>query len=163
MTIRRKLKLAHIAMACLAMVLAMSFVVFEEELENDFQVIHEQSGRIHMALMMLRFTGVRAISSANKAILLSHLPDEKVASGAARESARFAPETLDRTIQEIQTASAQLRSTLAMYSGLVNAHFPDEIGILRSVEVVTMRLIETSVNMIESTERGDSSSAVFAI
>lgn len=67
MTIRSKLKLAHIAMACLAVLLAASFVVLEKELERDFRVIHEQSGSIHMALMKLRFTGLRAISSANKA------------------------------------------------------------------------------------------------
>ncbi len=162
MTIRRKLKLAHIAMACLAVVLAASFVVLEEELENDFQVMHEQSGRIHMALMKLRFTGVRAISLANKVVLLSHFPEDKTVSGVTQDRGSLEPATLDRAIQEIQTVSSQLRSTLSMYSGLVYTHFPDEIGIVGSVEAVIMRLFETSANVIELSERGASVSVVLA-
>ncbi len=161
MTIRSKLKLAHIAMACLAVLLATSFVVLEKELERDFRVIHEQSGSVHMALMKLRFNGLRAISSANKAVLLSDLQDDKAAPGEARKSGSLEPETLNRTIQEIQTASAQMRSTFTTYSSLVNTYFPGEISILLSVEAVTNRLIETSANAVVLAERGAKSSVVF--
>jgi len=161
MTIRSKLKLAHIAMACLAVLLAASFVVLEKKLERDFRVIHEQSGSVHMALMKLRFTGLRAISSANKVVLLSDLQDNKAAPGEARKSGSLEPETLNRTIREFQTASAQMRSTLATYSSLMNTYFPGEISISLSVEAVTNRLIETSANAVVLTERGAKSSVVF--
>lgn len=77
-----------------------------------------------------------------------------------RKSGSFKPGTLDRAIEDIQTANAQMQTTLAMYSSLVNTYFPDELDTLHSVQAATNRLIATSANTIVLARQGAKGSEV---
>lgn len=143
MTIGSKLKLAHFAMACLAVVLTVSFLVLGKQLEQDLEVAHKRSSSIHMALMKLRYAGLR-LTSSNKLVLMHDVGVEATAPRNSQDVELFGAGAVDQAIAEMQAVENELTSALDNYSAVVRSYFPADAGTLQPVNAVTARLITVS-------------------
>lgn len=149
MKIRRKLTLAHTAMAAMAIAMFASFALMTDHLREEFERIIELSSQTVGALTDIQLSGERIAASTDELILLSRLGNAVNERSVPKTSNQYRERYFDRNERQIQQNIGELRKALKRYSDLVEAHFPHEIDTRNSIESSARGLISMSLKTIE--------------
>ena len=143
MNVGKKLALINLLMAAAVIVVASTLSHTVVSSKTEFEVLHDRNLEITSLLEKIRSNGLRIVSSTSEYLLFAfvshHLTDTPE---------RDKDESLPPENQEILTATREMEQLTASYRALVVASFPDEIGLLETVETSSNKLVQESLVMI---------------